>query len=127
MKTLIRSLALAALLVFAGNATAALRVVTTIPDLADFTREIGGKLVEVESIATGVDYRALFVRRDDYAAAGLTYTVQFSPDLSVWTPSAALPTVLADNGTHQIVSVPFPGFLSGKKARFFRVQVTIFP
>jgi hypothetical protein len=35
--------------------------------------------------------------------------------------------VLADNGTHQIVSVPFPGFLNGKKARFFRVQVTLFP
>ena len=80
-----------------------------------------------ESIPTGVDFRALFVRRDDYVSAGLTYTVQFSPDLTFWTPSAALPTVLADNGTHQIVSVPFPGFLNGKKARFFRVQVTIFP
>ena len=80
-----------------------------------------------ESIPTGVDFRALFVRRNDYVAAGLTYTVQFSPDLGAWTPSAALPTVLANNGTHQIVSVPFPGFLNGKKARFFRVQVTIFP
>jgi hypothetical protein len=80
-----------------------------------------------ESIPTGVDFRALFVRRDDYVAAGLTYTVQFSPDLSVWTPSIEVPTVLADNGTHQIVSVPFPGFLNGKKARFFRVQVTLFP
>ncbi len=80
-----------------------------------------------ESIPTGVDFRALFVRRNDYATYGLTYSVQFSPDLSIWTPSAALPTVLADDGTHQIVSVPFPGFLNGKKARFFRVQVTIFP
>ena len=80
-----------------------------------------------ESIPTGVDFRALFVRRDDYVSAGLTYTVQFSPDLTFWTPSAALPTVLADTGPHQIVSVPFPGFLNGKKARFFRVQVTIFP
>jgi hypothetical protein len=80
-----------------------------------------------ESIPTGVDFRALFVRRDDYVAAGLTYTVQFSPDLIDWTPSMVDPTVLADNGPHQIVSVPFPGFLSGKKARFFRVQVTISP
>ncbi len=55
MKTFIRSFALAALLAFTGNAAAVLRVVTTIPDLADFTREIGGKLVEVESIATGVE------------------------------------------------------------------------
>ena len=80
-----------------------------------------------ESIPTGVDFRALFVRRDDYLSAGLTYTVQFSPELTFWTPSTAVPTVLADNGPHQIVSVPFPGFLNGKKARFFRVQVSIFP
>jgi hypothetical protein len=60
-------------------------------------------------------------------SAGLTYTVQFSPDMSFWTPSMVVPTVLADTGPHQIVSVPFPGFLNGKKARFFRVQVTIFP
>ena len=80
-----------------------------------------------ESIPTGVDFRALFVRRNDYGAAGLTYTVQFSPDLGAWTPSIAVPTVLADTGPHQIVSVPFPGFLDGKKARFFRVQVSIFP
>ncbi len=87
----------------------------------------GQPTIVFESIPAGVDFRALFVRRNDYVAAGLTYTVQFSPDLGAWTPSAALPTVLANNGTHQIVSVPFPGFLNGKKARFFRVQVTIFP
>ncbi|MFM8471637.1 MAG: metal ABC transporter substrate-binding protein [Limisphaerales bacterium] len=55
MKNLIRSLAFAALFAFAGDAAAVLRVVTTIPDLADITREIGGKLVDVESIATGVE------------------------------------------------------------------------
>ena len=32
-----------------------LRVVTTLTDLADFTREVGGDLVEVRSLATGVD------------------------------------------------------------------------
>jgi hypothetical protein len=87
----------------------------------------GQPTVVFESVPTGVDFRALFVRRNDYVAAGLTYTVQFSPDLSVWTPSIEVPTVLADNGTHQIVSVPFPGFLNGKKARFFRVQVSTPP
>ena len=84
------------------------------------------KLV-LESIATGVDFRALFVRRDDYVATRLTYTVQFSADLSVWASSMDVPTVLADNGIHQIVSVPFPGFLNGKKVRFFRVQVSTPP
>ena len=32
-----------------------IQVITTIPELADFTRQIGSKLVEVESLATGVE------------------------------------------------------------------------
>lgn len=34
---------------------AKIRVVTTLTDLADFTREVGGNLVEVRSLATGVE------------------------------------------------------------------------
>jgi zinc/manganese transport system substrate-binding protein len=34
---------------------AKIRVVTTLTDLADFTREVGGDLVEVRSLATGVE------------------------------------------------------------------------
>lgn len=37
------------------------------------------------------------------------------------------PTVLADDGTHQIVSAPYPVFIAGKKARFFRVSVSLGP
>ena len=80
-----------------------------------------------ESTATGIDFRALFVRRVDYVAAGLTYAVQFSADMQSWTTSAAVPAVLADDGAHQIVSVPYPPFVHGKKARFFRVQVSLAP
>ena len=80
-----------------------------------------------ESTATGIDFRALFVRRVDYVAAGLTYAVQFSANMQSWTTSAALPAVLADDGAHQIVSVPYPPFVQGKKARFFRVQVSLAP
>ncbi len=79
------------------------------------------------STATGIDYRALFVRRKDHVAAGLTYTPQFSADLLAWVPGAVVPTVLADDGRFQIVSVPYPPFVSGKKARFFRIQVTLAP
>jgi zinc/manganese transport system substrate-binding protein len=32
-----------------------IRVITTFPDLADLTRQVGGDLVEVESLATGVE------------------------------------------------------------------------
>jgi len=55
MKTFLRSLILILLLSVLSHATAAIRIITTIPDLADFAREIGGKLVEVESLATGVE------------------------------------------------------------------------
>ena len=44
--------------VLLGSATLAadkIKVVTTIPDLADMTRQIGGDLVEVRSLATGVE------------------------------------------------------------------------
>jgi len=39
----------------AATAQAKVHVVTTLTDLADFTREIGGELVEVRSLATGVE------------------------------------------------------------------------
>jgi len=51
--------------------------------------------------------------------------VQFSVDLVNWQNSSVTPTVLADNGTTQIVSVPYPFFIGGQKAQFFRVVVTI--
>ncbi|MEO6784632.1 MAG: cadherin-like beta sandwich domain-containing protein, partial [Chthoniobacteraceae bacterium] len=71
----------------------------------------------------GADTRALFLRRKDYANAGLAYTVQFSGDFSGWQDSADTPAVLADDGTSQIVSVPYPaGFAGGG---FFRVRVNM--
>ena len=81
----------------------------------------------LEPSGNGVDFRALFVRRKDYVAAGLTYTPQFSADLATWVNSAAVPAVLADDGANQIVSVPYPVFVAGKKARFFRISVSLAP
>jgi len=48
---------LAATMLFPGGADAAkkLRIVTTIPDLADITRNVAGDLVDVTSLATGVE------------------------------------------------------------------------
>jgi hypothetical protein len=68
-------------------------------------------------------FRAVFARRVDYLAAHLTYTVEFSGDLVTWKASASKPTVLATNSQVQAVSVPYPFFVNGKKARFFRVKV----
>jgi hypothetical protein len=71
-----------------------------------------------------VDFRAAHVRRKDAAAAGLTYTVQFSAGDGSWTSSTATPTVVASDSEVEVVTVKYPLFLNGKKARFFRVVVS---
>ena len=77
--------------------------------------------------AEGTDRRALFMRRIDYAAAGLTYAVEFTGDLTTWEASTETPVTLASDGVYEIVSVPYPSFVSGKEARYFRVRVTLAP
>ena len=84
-------------------------------------------IIRFEAIPNGIDFRALFVRRKDFAAAGLTCTPQFSAHPPTFADSTDTLTVLADDGTNQIVSVHYPPFLIGKKARFFQVQVTLAP
>jgi hypothetical protein len=81
----------------------------------------------LEPIEGGMDVRALYVRRNDYVLAGLTYVVEFSANLTSWSASVTTPTVLADDGTDQIMSVPYPPFVGGEETRFFRVMVSIAP
>lgn len=71
----------------------------------------------------GSDTRALFVRRKDYATVNLVYTVQFSSSLGGWQDSTDTPTVLADDGTYQIVSVPYPAGMTA--LGFFRVNLAM--
>ncbi len=79
------------------------------------------------AMSEGSDMRAIFVRRSDFAAAGLSYIVEFTADFTTWAASDATPAVLAENGTAQIVSVPYALLVDGKEARFFRVIVTVAP
>ena len=73
----------------------------------------------------GVTYYAMFGRRKDYVAAGLTYTVQFSADLSAWENSATTPTLIASDSEMDAVTVPFPALLgSGAKPTFFRLRIS---
>jgi hypothetical protein len=99
---------------FAGNET------TVVP---------GQTITMLEPTTFGVDFRMLFVRRKDYRAAGLTYIPQFSADLTtnIWVDCLVAPSVLADDGFLQIVSVPYPPFVGSKKARFSRLTVTLAP
>ena len=89
--------------------------------------QTGMPRIRFESVNNGVDFRALFVRRKSFAADGLTYAPQFSANLTSWQSSSATPVVLADDGTYQIISVPYPAFIGGKKAKFFRISVNITP
>ena len=68
-------------------------------------------------------FRAVYARRKDYESVHLVYTVEFSGDLLTWKASTATPTVLADDWRMQVVSVPYPFSVAGKKARYFRVKV----
>jgi zinc/manganese transport system substrate-binding protein len=54
-RLLVVLLAVDALFPFTAVGAAKIRVVTTIPDLADMARQVGGDLVEVRSLATGVE------------------------------------------------------------------------
>lgn len=79
--------------------------------------------------AHGVNYKAVFCRRTYYSAAGLTYTPQFSADLSYWVNSTDTPSVVATNGTIDAVSVPYPLFIrlannTAVKPTYFRVAVS---
>ncbi len=68
-------------------------------------------------------FQAVFGRRIDRAATGLTYSVEFSLDLVSWHASTAIPTVMASGGDIEVVSVPFPFSVRDVKAGWFRVNV----
>ncbi|MCE9611554.1 MAG: cadherin-like beta sandwich domain-containing protein [Chthoniobacter sp.] len=108
------------------NPTQAQTVTITVAD-GSLTQR-GAPTTMVSNLGVGVDYRAMFGRRKDYVTAGLTYTIQFSGDLITWDNNTSTPIVIADDGTIEAVTVRYPFFSSnGKKARFFRVQVTLAP
>lgn len=89
----------------------------------------GGPTTSVTNTPGGVDFRAVFSRRKNYLAAGLTYTVQFNDaDLlpGNWQNSTAVPAVVASDAEFEVVTVRYPFFLTtGKKAQFFRVVVSV--
>lgn len=84
-----------------------------------------GSPVPYVSRSSAFVFRAVFSRRKDHLAAGITYSVEFSGDLVTWQTSGSTPSVLAQDEVAEVVSVPYPFFVNGKKARFFRVRVEI--
>jgi hypothetical protein len=88
--------------------------------------------MENTGTAQSPSYVAVFPRRKNHQAAGLTYTVQFSADLATWTDETATPTVLTAAGSPgemEVVGISFPATVplqgGGNAApKFFRVRVT---
>jgi uncharacterized repeat protein (TIGR02543 family) len=77
-------------------------------------------------------YQAVFGRRKNHAAAGLTYTAEFSANLTYWTPSNTGASILTGAGSHdiEVVAVPFPdkvplsqGDTEGSPPKFFRIRI----
>jgi Bacterial Ig domain/Cadherin-like beta sandwich domain/HYR domain/Galactose oxidase, central domain/Kelch motif/Regulator of chromosome condensation (RCC1) repeat len=87
----------------------------------------GQPVTKFEAAPTGTDFRAVFIRRVDHASAGLIYTARFSANMATWQSSVITPTILATDGTHEVVSVPYPFFIAGKKVRFFQISVSAAP
>jgi len=84
----------------------------------------GQPAARFEASSNGVDYRAIFVRRSDHAALGLHYTIRFSADMIYWEDSTGSATVLDTNDGIELVSVNYPLFVRGKRARFFYMVVS---
>jgi zinc/manganese transport system substrate-binding protein len=90
-RLLIALIAFVALLPSDASAAKKIQVVTTIPDLADMTQQIGGDLVDVTSIATGVEdihavpmkprFAVLLNRADVVVLMGLEAEHAFLPPL----------------------------------------------
>jgi hypothetical protein len=78
-------------------------------------------------VTNGTNFTAVFARRKNYVTAGLTYTVRFSGDLFGWDDNTATPTVIADDGEIQAVSIPFPGFLNGDQSGYFQLLISHTP
>jgi surface-anchored protein len=66
---------------------------------------------------------AMFLRRRDYQAAGLTYTPQVSTDLTTWQPVTATPEVIGSDAEMDLVRVPLP--VAAGDRQFFNVSVTM--
>ena len=69
--------------------------------------------------------RAVFRRRKDHLTAGIDYIVEFSSNLSDWTPSSEIPAFIADEGDVERVKLPFPILQNGQPGRFFRVRIEL--
>ena len=82
----------------------------------------------VDTTFSPLTVKARFIRLVDHANSGITYTAQFSNDLSFWQDvdgsSGVRIGTTGAQGDYEAVEVDYPLFLNnGKKAQFFRLSI----
>jgi uncharacterized protein YjiK/2',3'-cyclic-nucleotide 2'-phosphodiesterase (5'-nucleotidase family) len=97
-------------------------VVTDVPGGVLTTR--GTPAIYTAPTTSGQDFRVVFIRQKSAAASGITYIPEFSADMITWEASNVIPTTIASDSEVEAVSIRYPFFVNGKKARFFRVGVS---
>ena len=81
-------------------------------------------LLNLPDFSGATTLHAMFARRKDAAAVGLTYAVEFGADLSGWTLNNDVPFVIAEDSEIEAVIVPFPALINGLVPHYFRIKVT---
>ena len=100
------------------------------PGLIAYTGAVVDAHGRPTTLAEGGRYYAVFGRRTDHVAAGLTYTVQFSATMAEneWTDGSAIPTQIASDGVIDVMKVPYQNLIitprGAEKPTFFRMKVT---
>ncbi|RYD34448.1 MAG: hypothetical protein EOP86_10950 [Verrucomicrobiaceae bacterium] len=87
----------------------------------------GQPLPLIRNIPNSVDFRIVFARWRDFESLGLHYEAQFSANLVTWVAGPGTPVIEAEDAEFEAVSVPWPLFINGRKARFFRMVVSYTP
>ena len=100
------------------------------PGLIAYTGAVVNAHGRPTTLAENGRYYAVFGRRTDHVAAGLTYTVQFSATMAEgeWTDGSATPTQIASDGVIDVMKVPYQNLIitprGAEKPTFFRMKVT---
>lgn len=84
----------------------------------------GMPTVMTANIGGGIEYKMLFNR---LKTSNLTYTVQFSTNMSDWQTIVTTPTVVADDGQVEACTVPFPLPTVAPGLVFGRVLISVEP
>ena len=85
----------------------------------------GTPRIDVQNHPNTVDFCLIYSRNVCAAAGGLTVDAEFSADMVDWEPNILGETILASDGTVELVKVNYPLFLStGRKARFWHLVIT---